>query len=46
VLLGTALPTVATLPLFHGVAWVLWLAALILLGVALAVEGKVLRRRG
>ncbi len=44
VLLGTALPTVATLPLFHDVAWVLWLAALILLGVALAVVGSAIQR--
>lgn len=44
VLLGTALPTVATLPLFHGVAWVLWLAALILLAAALAVVGSAIQR--
>ncbi|MFD6816600.1 hypothetical protein ACFWCH_06780 [Microbacterium sp. NPDC060132] len=44
VLLGTALPTVATLPPFHDVAWVLWLAALILLGVAVTVVVSSIQR--
>lgn len=44
VLLGTALPTGATLPLFHDVAWALWLAALLLFGAALAVVASVIQR--
>lgn len=44
VLLGAALPTAATLPLFHNVAWTLWLAALLLFGAALAVVGSVIQR--
>lgn len=44
VIVGSALPMVAKLPLFREVVWVFWLAALVLMMSALVLVLHIIRR--
>jgi hypothetical protein len=44
ILIGAALPVVANLPVFQNVVWVFWLAALVLILIALALVVGISRR--